>query len=253
MAGEVTNVLGTTATALSARDGSVVRRVLAREADVQWWGGMLRDLCMLRPERTDAASGEPREPATILRLATGLEHVAELAVRVAARVRDLHETGPVPATPELLQAMEAAQAAVRLAMDVAADPVGRGPEALAGLPRGLWSAPPRAAEASAAGTPDARQIRRAAWLRELAGDVERLLEAALDLPLLAAESAAPAAARCAEDPEGRSAGAMARADGVRHGGDDPSGSAAPHGRGGRPAARPATGVVGAPGLSPARD
>ncbi|MBN1772996.1 MAG: hypothetical protein JXB32_17130 [Deltaproteobacteria bacterium] len=188
MAKEVTDVLGIAATTMATHDGSVVSKILARDADIQWWGAMVHDMCARRTGRTDVAEQELRQLSAILRLATGLEHVAELAESITGRARDLHQLAPTSVDPELLQAVEVARAAVRRTTEVVTNPAGGAERGLAQLSHELRLPPRIAPEVPTAGAEDPRQLRRAVRMQALVQDVELLLEAALDLPLLAAES-----------------------------------------------------------------
>lgn len=193
MAAVVADLLAATTRAMTTSDAAFARRVLIGEADVDWWESTLHDLCVKRLASADLTAQERQRLSAALRLAKGLERVADLAVRVSEQALDLHRSETCDVPSELLQAAEVAQAAVRdAARGFFASPDCN--TTRCGRSRDAVRMPMRAAAEVLARVPDdPRGFRRTVQMHALTQLVQMLLDCALDLPQFSAESAAPSA------------------------------------------------------------
>jgi hypothetical protein len=190
----VVEMIAASARAMSSQDPAVARSVVARDADVDWHDMTIMDMCTRRMGGT-AARAELRYLATALRMASALEHIADLTVRMSERSTDLGRVSPGPLAPEILQGAETAQAAVREAVSAFTAREAPGRTGAADRLRFDGRLPPRVtAELVAQVTANPRLIQRAVLVQALAQYVEMLLEAALALAELpGADRTRPAA------------------------------------------------------------
>jgi|GEM_PF-6160513 len=186
MGSDVAEMIASSVRVLSTRDPSVARAVLARESDVNWRDAMIREMCLLHM----GGRAEPdalRYLVSALRMASKLERIADLAVRLNSYSLEMDPPSDACVASDILRVAAAAQEMVRRAVIDFVNPRGMVEQGrTAEEPRRFRLATARAAGALAKATADPHQLRQVLTLQGLAQCVEMLHDDAVALGELAA-------------------------------------------------------------------
>jgi phosphate uptake regulator len=186
MGSDVAEMIASSVRVLSTRDPSVARAVLARESDVNWRDAMIREMCLLHMGGR-AEPDELRYLVSALRMASKLERIADLAVRLNSYSLEMDPPSDACVASDILRVAAAAQETVRRAVIDFVNPRGMVEQGrTAEEPRRFRLATAPAAGALARATVAPHQLRQILTLQGLAQCVEMLHDDAVALGELAA-------------------------------------------------------------------
>ncbi len=117
MGGMVEEAIGKSIRALIDRDSNLADEVIRGDAEIDRLELELDDLCMEVLARNQPLARDLRFITTAMKITPDLERVADHAVNVGERVRELNDEPALPALVDMPLLAERAQEMVRLALD----------------------------------------------------------------------------------------------------------------------------------------